>query len=668
MACILCCIDLSPSSKLVIAWAAMLSYKMDFPLRIFHAIHQPSDQVYPSPEFERGGGLNEQHVQCSEAIEEMMASVRVPWEKEIVFGDPAEMAALHCTQRSVAAVVTGSKGFKGVKRLFMGTVVERMARMLLCPLLVVRPHIDAMVDVHTVGISCDVGKNAKALVAYGAGLARRFNARLHLLHAMGAAVDTSMVEPMQGPYSEVQDRLKSRLEDHVAAMVPDSVHDAIAVTVHIANGQAKEMLPAMIETLQLDLLVIGVRPRRTLGQWMAGSTTEALLRNSPCHMMVVPEAYFKKRGGTRLDDTPSNNGKVTGVVRDDAFLAHRSEGEHPENHRRLVSIHTMLDNDTKAMPLIHIEARKASRQDLTLVHSNTYVDHIASTADQPYVQLTADTYACEASFEAASRSVGGVLAAIDAVTDGHARNAFAMVRPPGHHAEIGRATGFCLFNNVALGAAYARTIKGLQKVLIVDWDLHHGNGIQHIFEEDSAVLYISTHQYPCFPGTGHYLEVGRGRGEGYTINLSLGKGWRDGDFTELFQKLVAPVALSFDPDLILVSAGFDTHKKDPLGRMRLTEAGYAAMTRVLMNVAETCCRDRMVLVLEGGYHVKALAASVRAVLAELCNQTRTDLEKLAAKASKRRVEPVLRRTAHLLGHIWPCLEPPVHPLKRGMGR
>jgi acetoin utilization deacetylase AcuC-like enzyme/nucleotide-binding universal stress UspA family protein len=646
----------------------MLSHKMGLPLRIFHAIHQPSDQIYPSAEFERGGELKEQHVQCSEAVEHMMSSVTVPWQKEIVFGEPAELAALHCNQHSAAAVVTGSKGFKGVKRLFMGTVVERMARMLPCPLLVVRPDIDASVNVHAVGISCDVGESAKTLVAHGTGLAQRFNARLHLLHAMGAAMDTSMVEPTEGPYDEVQERLRSRLEDHIAAMVPDPARDTIPVTVHIAAGPAKEMLPSLIDALKLDLLMVGVRPRRTLGQWMAGSTTEALLRNSPCHMMVVPEAYFKKRGGILLDDTSSSNGKVTGVVRDDAFLAHRSEGEHPENHRRLVSIYTMLDNDAAAMPLINIEARKASRQDLTLVHSATYVDQIASTADQPFCQLTADTYACEASFEAASRSVGGVLAAIDAVTDGDVRNAFAMVRPPGHHAEFSRATGFCLFNNVALGAAYARTIKGLQRVLIVDWDLHHGNGIQHIFEEDSAVLYISTHQYPCFPGTGHYLEVGRGKGEGYTINLSLGKGWKDGDFTELFQKLVAPVALSFDPDLILVSAGFDTHKKDPLGRMRVTEAGYAAMTRVLMNVAEKCCQDRMVMVLEGGYHVKALSASVRAVLAELCDRTRTDLEKLASKASNRRVEPVLRRTAHLLGHIWPCLKPPANPLKREMGQ
>jgi nucleotide-binding universal stress UspA family protein len=277
MECILCSIDLSPSSKMVLAWAAMLSHKMGLPLRIFHAIHQPSDQIYPSTEFERGGGLNEQHDQCNEAIEQMMPSVKVPWEKEIVFGDPAEMVELHCTQHSVAAVVTGSKGFKGVKRLFMRTVVERMARMLPCPLLVVRPDIDAPVDVHAVGISCDVGESAKTLVAHGAGLAQRFNARLHLLHAMGAAMDTAMVEPTEGPYGEVQDRLRSRLEDHVAAMVPDSAHAAISVTVHIAAGQAKEKLPPMIEALKLDLLMVGVRPRRTLGQWMAGSTTEALL-------------------------------------------------------------------------------------------------------------------------------------------------------------------------------------------------------------------------------------------------------------------------------------------------------------------------------------------------------------------------------------------------------
>jgi acetoin utilization deacetylase AcuC-like enzyme len=242
------------------------------------------------------------------------------------------------------------------------------------------------------------------------------------------------------------------------------------------------------------------------------------------------------------------------------------------------------------------------------------------------------------------------------VMAGKVRNAFVPVRPPGHHAEVGRAMGFCLFNNVALGAEYARAMKGVQRVLIVDWDLHHGNGIQHIFEEDPTVLYISAHQYPLFPGTGHYLETGRGRGEGYTVNLPLGKGWGDGDYAALFRQVVAPLARNFKPDFILAAAGFDIHRLDPAGgRMRVTELGFAALTRILMDIARDCCQDRLVLVLEGGYHHHALAESVGAVLRELSGQTHTDAEALAAGAHKRRVRSVVKRCIHVHGKVWPDL-------------
>ena len=316
----------------------------------------------------------------------------------------------------------------------------------------------------------------------------------------------------------------------------------------------------------------------------------------------------------------------------------------------------MLDDAQGAWPLVSIESRAASLEELTQVHDLAYVLRIAATAKQEYSQLTPDTYACSRSFEAASRAVGAVMAAIDAVTDGRVRNAFVPVRPPGHHAEVSKALGFCLFNNVALGAEYARAVKGLQRVLVVDWDLHHGNGIQHFFEEDPSVLYISTHQYPCFPGTGHYLETGRGKGEGYTINLPLGKGWGDGDYVALFKQLVRPVALAFDPELIIVAAGFDIHKQDPVGRMRVTEEGFAALTRILMDVARSCCQERLVLILEGGYHPKAMSDSIRAVMDELSDRTHTDIEALSAKAKARRVQPVIKRCTHVLGHIWPCLE------------
>lgn len=659
MKCVLCSIDLSPASGSVVAWAAMLARETDRPLRIFFAIHEPADPIHPSAEFERGGGLNEQRAQSRAAIEQLMQSVDLPWSADFAYGDPAETVQQFCRKNDVAMVVAGSKGVKGVKRLFMGTVVERMARMLPCPLLVVRPTIEAPVRIHKIGVSCDGSHTGQDLVIYASDLAAHFNAHLQLLHAMGAAMDSDMAEPTDGPYSEVQDRLQARLKKHLADMVPEGAAKAVNARVYLTAGQAREKFPAMIEKLKPDLLMVGVRPRRTLGQWMAGSTTEAMLRKASCHVMVVPEEFFGKKGETPTDDAQPFGHKATGIVRGQAFLAHRSQGDHPENHGRLESVYAMLDKEARTLPLIGLEACEATADNLALVHSHAYIRQIAATADQDYSQLTADTYACRNSFEAARRSVGGVMTAIDAVINGDVRNAFVLARPPGHHAETSRANGFCLFNNVAVGAAYSRVIKGLEKVLVVDWDLHHGNGIQHIFEEDPTVLYISTHQYPCFPGTGHYLEVGRGKGEGYTINISLGKGWKDGDFAALFQQLVAPVSLAFNPDLILVSAGFDTHKKDPLGRMGVTEAGFAAMTRVLMDVAMACCHERMVLVLEGGYHLKALADSVRAVLAELCDQTHTDPSKIAAKARKRRVEPVIHRTAHVVGHVWTCLNPDV---------
>lgn len=663
---VLCSIDLSPASEFAVAWAVLIARRMELPLVIFHAIHQPADPIHPSAEFERGGALGKQRTEVQAAIERLMQSAELTWDAEIVYGDPAEMLQQACRQRSAAMVVSGSKGFKGIKRLFMGTVVERMARMLPCPLLVIRPFNAKLPGIDAMGICCGGGETAGNLVEYASPLAAAFGAHLHLLHTMDGAMDSTLVKPTEGPYGEVQNRLKERIKAHLAGMVQHQVD----VTVHLAAGQAKEKLTALIENLQPDLLVVGVRPRRTMGQWMAGSTTEAMLRRSPCHVLVVPEGFLKHKSvDDPGDDVLPPAAGTTAIIRDSTYLDHRPEGRHPENQRRLESIYAMLDRYGRDLPWRPIEPVTASFEDLTLVHTAEYVHQIRLTREKGYSQLTGDTYACEKSYSAASRSVGGVMAAIDSVLAGEVRNAFVLCRPPGHHAETSRADGFCLFNNVAIGAEYARTVKGLGKVLIVDWDLHHGNGIQHFFEDDPSVLYISTHQYPCFPGTGHHLEVGRGRGEGYTVNLPLRKRWEDGDFAYLFQNVVAPVSLAFDPDLILVSAGFDTHKKDPLGRMRLTESGFAAMTRILMDVAHACCRDRMVLVLEGGYHAKALAASVRAVLNELSDQTHTDISPLAAKAKKRRVQPVLRRTAHGLGHVWNCLnamefEAPAESLKR----
>ena len=224
--------------------------------------------------------------------------------------------------------------------------------------------------------------------------------------------------------------------------------------------------------------------------------------------------------------------------------------------------------------------------------------------------------------------------AVKMVNSGDLDNAFALVRPPGHHAERSRAMGFCLFNNVAIAAMYARKDLGLERILIADWDVHHGNGTQHSFEGDDSILYFSTHQYPLYPGTGSYGETGSGKGIGYTVNVPLPTGYGDGDYVSIFDKVLKPVALEYKPDLILVSAGFDIYYRDPLGSMNVTPEGFAGLTRLLMNIADECCEGKLVITLEGGYHINGQRESVKAVLEELTGIRKTSISKLISSANK----------------------------------
>jgi acetoin utilization deacetylase AcuC-like enzyme len=228
-----------------------------------------------------------------------------------------------------------------------------------------------------------------------------------------------------------------------------------------------------------------------------------------------------------------------------------------------------------------------------------------------------DTYVGPHSYAAALRAAGGLLQAVQAVLQGEANNAFALVRPPGHHAVASRAMGFCLFNNVAIATRYALREFGLERVLIVDFDLHHGNGTQDAFYEEPTVLYFSTHQYPYYPGTGHYQETGRGAGQGYTVNVPLPAGVGDTGYERVFAEILVPVARRYKPQLILASAGYDAHWADPLGGMLLSVSGYVSMARTLVALAEELCQGRLVLTLEGGYSLEALAASIAATFAVL---------------------------------------------------
>jgi acetoin utilization deacetylase AcuC-like enzyme len=213
--------------------------------------------------------------------------------------------------------------------------------------------------------------------------------------------------------------------------------------------------------------------------------------------------------------------------------------------------------------------------------------------------------------------VAGTLAAADAVMSRQLSQVFCAVRPPGHHAESHRSMGFCLFNNVAILARYLQQHHGLDNILIIDWDVHHGNGTQHIFEDDPSVFYFSTHQYPFYPGTGAATEAGSGRGKGYTMNVPLPAGTDDETYIDVFEHQLLPRALAYRPDCVLISAGFDAHYADPLAHMQVTEAGYRRMTQVVKEIAATCCEQRLIAVLEGGYNLDALGRSVEAHVEEL---------------------------------------------------
>lgn len=306
----------------------------------------------------------------------------------------------------------------------------------------------------------------------------------------------------------------------------------------------------------------------------------------------------------------------TGLVLDSLYLQHDEPG-HAENRRRLDEITRNLSASGLVSRLVPIAARDATPAEIGLVHRPAYIEQLRLSSARPMSWLDPDTYLGPYSYAAAVRAVGGVLSAVDSVMAGHCSSAFALVRPPGHHAVANRAMGFCLFNNVAIAARYAQQVYGLERVLIVDWDVHHGNGTQDAFYEDPSVLYISVHHYPFYPGTGHWQETGRGSGEGYTVNVPLPAGVGDAGYARVFREIIAPATHRYRPQLVLVSAGYDAHWADPLAMQLVSVAGFAAMTRTVKDLAGELCEGRLVLSLEGGYNLPALASGVAATFAVL---------------------------------------------------
>ncbi len=301
----------------------------------------------------------------------------------------------------------------------------------------------------------------------------------------------------------------------------------------------------------------------------------------------------------------------TGFVYHADYLDHDMGHGHPESPQRLRAILARLEETGLLQTLVRLAPTPATDDWITQVHTHAYVKALHQRApSRGSVSLDPDTAMSPGSLNAAYLAAGGVLTAIDAIMDKRVDNAFCAVRPPGHHAEADHAMGFCLINNVAVAARYFQKRYGLERIAIVDWDVHHGNGTQHAFYQDPSVFFFSTHQYPYYPGTGGADERGEGKGEGYTLNVPFSAGMGDHAYLDVFNRILRPALTAYRPDAIIISAGFDAHKDDPLAGMNLTDEGYKALTRVVKDIASEHAGGRVLSCLEGGYNLAALAASV----------------------------------------------------------
>jgi acetoin utilization deacetylase AcuC-like enzyme len=305
----------------------------------------------------------------------------------------------------------------------------------------------------------------------------------------------------------------------------------------------------------------------------------------------------------------------TGFIYHERFLEHDTGPGHPERPDRLRAIVDHLKRIQLWQELHHLIIDAAPDEYVLSAHSSEYVRFLDRACREGITVLDrGDTYACSKSYDIALLAAGGTIAGVDAVMSGILKNAFCAVRPPGHHAERDSANGFCLLNNAAIAARYAQKKYNAERIAILDWDVHHGNGTQHIFYHEKSVLYISTHQFPFFPGTGSRAERGIDEGNGYTLNIPLFVGAGDEEFSDAFSEEILPSLDNYHPDLIIISAGFDAHRDDPLANLNLTEESFGKFTSMVRDRAERLCHGRIVSILEGGYNLTALARSVESHL------------------------------------------------------
>ena len=353
------------------------------------------------------------------------------------------------------------------------------------------------------------------------------------------------------------------------------------------------------------------------------------------------------------------------LYRDSLFRLHHQTHGHPERPERLEAIDRMLQQAPYADRFHVGECRDATGDELARAHSRSYIHRVAATHGVPHTRFDSDTTANEHSYAAARRAAGSAIAAVDAILDGPDRRAFVLSRPPGHHAEAAHAAGFCFFNNAAIAAEHALA-RGLRRVCILDWDVHHGNGSMHSFYDRPDVLYASVHEYPHFPGTGRFGDIGHGAGEGYTISCPLPAGCADADYLHVLRNLVYPVAHEFNPDLVIVSAGYDAHRRDPLASMKLSTAAYGVFAVLDCELADSRAGGRLLYLLEGGYDASALAEGVDASLRVLTGSAAaetpghdTDVEADAEDTANVdiSVQDVARRLIELYAPYWPTVEP-----------
>jgi acetoin utilization deacetylase AcuC-like enzyme len=299
---------------------------------------------------------------------------------------------------------------------------------------------------------------------------------------------------------------------------------------------------------------------------------------------------------------------TTGYIYDPIFLQHEMAG-HVESPERLGAIMSKLENDGILEKLKQITFEPAKGNDLLLVHTQEMIRRIVSAAAEAPSWLDMDTYVSADSYQVALAAVGGGMALVSQIAAGTLTNGIALLRPPGHHATVTRSMGFCLFNNIAIAARYLQEHHQVEKIAIIDWDVHHGNGTQDIFYYDPTVFYMSTHLFPHYPGTGGKQEIGEGKGRGTTLNFPLGHGCTRNQYMECFEKGLE-IIREFQPDFILISAGFDSHADDPLGGLCLEEEDFALLTTKICNLAQETCNGRVASFLEGGYDLEKMAASV----------------------------------------------------------